>query len=171
MPNQLEKLENILKASNLTFDRSLHDDNTELFSAVINAATDLRMDIIAMKDAEGYELKIIAWVDDVDMPSATNQLKQVLALNFILSLGRFAFQTDIDAIVYVADYPLGLLDEGTFQSILDEYLYFSNMYFENYYGGKKSGPGGAGGEEDRGEPRFEAMPGVKIEPGSGEGPD
>ena len=141
MSDQLAKLEEILHRAKLTFERSMHDQTTELISAVLNKDTDLRLDIIAIKEGDAFELKFVAWVDDLHDERPADQLRDALTFNFIMALGRFAFQPEIDAIVYVADYPLNLLDDATFQSILDEYYYFGNLYFESFYGSR--------GEEDK----------------------
>ncbi|MEP0815310.1 MAG: hypothetical protein HRF49_11690 [bacterium] len=155
MPDQLAKLEQILTNAKLKFERSKHDETTELLSAVLNAENDLRLDIIALLDADGYELKFVAYLDGVDATAAADQLRDTLALNFIMALGRFAYQPDIDAVVYVADYPLMLLDDDTFQSILDEYYYFANLYFEQRYGSARRLREFAGPDEDTGVSRIE----------------
>lgn len=142
MPDELAKLEEILKQANLAFERTIYEEGISLVSAVIDADADLRLDVIAYRDVDGYELKMVIYIDEIDEDAAADQLRAILELNFVMALGRFAYQKDIDAIVYVADYPLALLDVETFRSIVDEYLHFSNLYFENRYG--EPGPEFAG---------------------------
>lgn len=142
MPDELTKLEEILKQANLAYERTVYEEGIALISAVIDSEADLRLDVIAYRDVDGYELKMVIFIDEIDESDAAVQLRVILELNFVMALGRFAYQKDIDAVVYVADYPLALLDIETFRSIVDEYLHFSNLYFENRYG--EPGPEFAG---------------------------
>ncbi len=142
MPDELAKLEDILKQANLAFERTVYEEGIALVSAVIDSEADLWLDVIAYRDVDGYELKMVIFIDEIDESDAAVQLRVILELNFVMALGRFAYQKDIDAVVYVADYPLALLDIETFRSIVDEYLHFSNLYFENRYG--EPGPEFAG---------------------------
>jgi hypothetical protein len=136
----LAKLEDILRDSHLEFERSVFDDNTELISALLDPESDLRLDIITTKDGDGLDLKMVVFVDDVTDENALAQLMNTLELNFITLLGRFAYNSQINSVVYVLDYPLALLDIEVFQRIIDEYQYFSNLYFERLYGEKQPDP-------------------------------
>lgn len=134
MPDELTKLEEILKKANLPYERTVYEEGISLVSAVLDTEADLKLDIIAYRDVDGYELKMVIYIDEIDEDDAADQSRAILELNFVMALGRFAYQKDIDAVVYVADYPLALLDAETFTSIVDEYLHFSSLYHEARYG-------------------------------------
>ncbi|MCD6118694.1 hypothetical protein J7K50_02535 [bacterium] len=137
MSDPLDKLESILRNANMKYERSVHNDKTTLISALLDAENDLRLDIISLEDSDGYDLKMVVYLDEIHREKSTEQLKATLEMNFLMALGRFAYHPMMDAVAYVADFPLNLLDDQTFQGILDEYFYFSSMYFERMYGGEK----------------------------------
>jgi hypothetical protein len=133
MHEQLSKLEDVLDSSNIEFEKTDFDENTVVYSAILDKDTEVSFDIISVQDGDGYSLKLIVLIDEFDEEKSSEQLKNALMLNFITALGKFAFNQDRRAVVYVIDYSLELLDLPAFQEILDEYYYFASKYFEQVY--------------------------------------
>lgn len=133
MHEQLSKLDDVLESSNFAFEKTEYDNNTIIYFAAPNADSELKFNIISVQDGDGYILKFVLTVDEIDDERAMGQLQSALKLNFITGLGKFAFNSDDGVVVYVLDYSLEMLDLVTFQSILDEYYHFTTLYYELVY--------------------------------------
>src|SRR3972149_7991613 len=94
----LAKLEEILRDSNLEFERSVFDNETELVSALLDHESELRLDIITTKEGDGLDLKMVLYVDELTEQNAVQQMKTTLELNFVTLLGKFAFNSQIGAV-------------------------------------------------------------------------